>query len=124
MIIITVICVGLLSVFRGAAVWPLAILMGIVREGLFAGVITMGMETKGIGAEYSGTALGLMWTLAHLGNFFSPPLGNRLAVINPSLAFIFWSAMALMSLLVFHFAEETGWTKRETHKEGKDAYKA
>lgn len=113
MILVTIICVGLLSVFRDATVWPLVILIGAVREGLFASVITMGMETKGVGAEYSGTALGLMWTLAHLGSFFSPPLGNRLAEINPGFAFIFWSALVVMGLLVFHFAEETGWKKSD-----------
>ena len=114
-ILITIIGIGLLSVANGAAVWPLVILVGLVREGLAATVITMSMETKGVGAEYAGTALGLMGSIGMWGSFFSPPIGNRLAVINPSFAFIFWSAIAVFGLLAFHFVEETGWRKRGIH---------
>jgi MFS family permease len=111
-IMLTIVGVGLLSVFSGVLVWPIVIFTGVAQEGLAAVVITMVMETEGVGTKYAGTALGLSWTLSGLGGFFSPPLGNRLAVINPSFAFIFWSAMAAISLLAIHFAKETGWKKK------------
>jgi predicted MFS family arabinose efflux permease len=108
--------IGLLSISGGALVWLLVIWIGTVREGFFAVLITMSMESKGVGTEYAGTALGLMWSFAYLGNFFSPPLGNRLAEINPRFAFIFWSALAVIALFVFHFVEETGWRKKQIYK--------
>jgi len=103
--------IGLLSIFTGGMVWPLVILASTAQEALAAILITMIMETEGIGAAYAGTALGLNTTAALLGNFFSPPLGNRLAVINPSLAFVFWAGLALIGLVAFHFTRETGWSK-------------
>jgi MFS family permease len=110
-ILMTTIGVGLLSVFSGALVWPLVILVGIVQEGLAAGLITMVMETEGVGAAYAGSALGLNTTFSGLGSFFAPPLGNGLAEINPSSAFIFWSALAAAGLFAFYFVKETGWKK-------------
>jgi MFS family permease len=107
-ILMTITGVGLLSAFGGAIVWPSVIFIGIVQEGLVAVMITLIIETKGVGAMYAGTALGLTMSLTRLGGFFSPPLGNSLAVINPSFAFIFWSALAVAALLMFYFVKETG----------------
>ena len=75
--------------------------------------ITLSIETEGAGAKYAGTALGLIMSLTRLGAFFAPPIGNSLAVINPSFAFIFWSALAVVALLMFYFVKETGWKKSE-----------
>jgi MFS family permease len=119
-ILATVIGVGALSIFGGAAVWPLVVIIGIVQEGLSAVFITMIMETEGVRAAYAGTALGLCTTFGGLSGFFSPPIGNRLAEINSRFAFIFWSALALVSLLVFRFVKETGWRKREIHPDTED----
>lgn len=110
--LMTIVGVGLLSVFSGVVVWPLVILAGIVQEGLAAILITVTMETKGIGAAYAGTALGLNMTFSGVGGFFSPPIGNRLAEINPSFAFIFWSSLIVVALFIFRFVEETGWRKK------------
>jgi MFS family permease len=96
------------------------ILVGISVESLAAVLITMVMETAGSGGTYAGTALGLGTTLALLGNFFAPPVGNRLAVINPSFAFIFWSGMALVGLIISFFVRETGWKKSVILLEEKD----
>jgi MFS family permease len=109
--IMLIIGVGLLSVFSGVMVWPLVILVGISIESLAAVLITMVMETSGSGGTYAGTALGLGTTLALSGAFYAPPVGNRLAVINPSLAFIFWSGMALVGLILSFFVRETGWKR-------------
>ncbi len=110
-ILITIIGVGLMSVVSGVAIWPLVILLGSVRQAWAAISITMVIEAKRVSGAYAGTALGLRNTVTGLGNFFGPPVGNSIATINPGFGFIFWSALALAALLVFHFVEETGWGK-------------
>jgi nitrate/nitrite transporter NarK len=92
-------------------------LVGIGQEAFFALSITMIMETKGVGAAYAGTALGMATTLAALGGFFSPPIGNRLAEINPSFSFAFWAGLSFLSLIILFFVGETGWKKQEVPAE-------
>jgi len=115
-IIVYMVSVGLLSVFGNAVVYLLVILAGLMQEGLWAILITIVMESEGVGRELSGTALGLAMTLASLGGFFAPPLGNRLAQINPSYAFLFWAALALLSIILIIFVKETGWKRAERRK--------
>lgn len=105
--LMTVIGVGLLSIVDGVLVWPLVILVGLFREGLIAILITMVMEVKEVGVVYAATALGLSQSLGNLGAFISPPLGNSLASIDPSLPFAFWAALAVVALLVvFRFEKD------------------
>jgi len=111
-IFMIIVGVTLLSLFTGPAVWLAAVMVGIVQEAFFALLITMIMETRGVGATYAGTALGLATTFGGLGGFFSPPIGNRLAEINPRFAFLFWGAMIAVLLFFFRFIEETGWKKK------------
>jgi cyanate permease len=106
--LVTVIGIGLLSVVNGAPVWILAIMIGIFRDGFMAVFITMIMESKGVGAAYAGTAVGLAFTIERIGVVFAPPLGNRLANINPGLPFVFWAALAATTLLVFCFMKTKG----------------
>jgi len=110
--IITIVGIGLFSVLSGVMVWPLVILIGFVREGIYAILITMVMETEGVGKTYAGTTLGLISTLNPIGGFLAPPIGNRLALINTSYAFLFWAGLALVGLFIFRFTRETGWRKR------------
>ena len=105
-IILTAICVGLLSVTDGALVWCLVIIAGVVRDGFMAILITTIMEIDRVGAIYAGTALGLVMTLAQLGGFASPPIGNSLADISPGLPFIFWAALAAIPVLGFYFLRQ------------------
>ena len=81
---------------------------GLVRDGLVAVLLTTVMETEGLGAAYAGTALGLSQTLSLVGGVVSPPIGNALAGINPSLSFIFWGGLAAVALLCFYSLKETG----------------
>jgi MFS family permease len=118
-ILAIIISVSLLSAFRGPVVWFSAIVAGSVQEAFWAISITLTMETGGVGAVYAGTAMGLTMTFSGIGGFFSPPIGNRLAEINPSLAFIFWLALAVAALLIIRFVKETGWKKTEIHPGGK-----
>jgi predicted MFS family arabinose efflux permease len=104
----------LLPQFRGFMVWPLVILFGSARDGYFAILMTMVIESRGIGATYAGTAMGIILSLGNFGGFIAAPLGNRLAVISPQYAFFFWAALLGISILVFRTVRETGRTKVET----------
>ena len=113
-IVAVILGIGLLCAFgSGGILWFAVILAGFVQEGFFAITITMTMEIEGIGATYAGTALGLGTTFAGMGGFFSPPIGNRLAEINPRFAFIFWLALAIVALVTIRFVKDTGWKKKE-----------
>ncbi len=113
-IVMTLIGVGLLSVVDNGLVWVLVLISGIARDGSMALSMTALLETKGVGATYAGTALGLMITIDRLGSFLAPPLGNSLAGINPGLPFVFWAALAFAALFLFYFVKETGWRQRAT----------
>jgi hypothetical protein len=52
-------------------------------DGFMAITTTMLFETEGVGPFYSGTALGIVFTIAQVGSVIYPPLGNSLAHINP-----------------------------------------
>lgn len=107
-LLIAIISVGLLSVVDGAAVWPLVILVGLFRDAFVAILITTIMEIPGVGSAYAGTAVGLVWSFGCLGGFISPPLGNSLASIDPSLPFALWAALAVVSILVLRLVKEKG----------------
>jgi MFS family permease len=111
-LLITLTGVGMLAFSSGPVVWLSVVMIGVVQEALAAVYITLMMETEGIGTAYAGTALGLSTTIAGIGNFLAPPLGNRLAEINPSFAFIFWAAMLAVSFIIYFFIRETGWRQK------------
>lgn len=104
--LLVVVGVGLLSVSGGAIVWVAVILAGFVRDGFMAVLISAIMETKGVGALYAGTAMGLVLTLSRLSAFASPPIGNSLADLDPSLPFAFWAALAAAALFGFRFMRQ------------------
>ncbi len=104
--LMTAIGVGLLSVAGGPMVWASVIVAGIARDGFMAVLMTMIIETDGVGATYAGTAMGLILTVSRLISFVSPPIGNGLADINLSLPFIFWAALATAALLGFCFLKQ------------------
>jgi MFS family permease len=97
---------GLLSVAVGWIVWAAVILAGMVRDGSTALLMTMVIETDGVGPVYAGSAAGFVIFFFFLGNLLSPPLGNRLADILPGLPFAFWAGLAagLLSLAAVHAA--------------------
>jgi MFS family permease len=112
-ILLSAIGTGLLSVAGGVLIWVLAIMSLITRDGFMAVLVTMLTETRGVGAVYAGTAMGLAMTLSRLGGFISPPLGNSLASpANPGLPFILWAAFGLLALFGCYFVKETGWRRK------------
>jgi MFS family permease len=105
------ICVGLLAFVSSSLIWPLVILLGLMQEGVAAILITTVMETEGVGASNSGTALGLVNTFGAVGNFVAPPLGNKMAEINYGFGFLVWAGLIGIALVLLIFVKDTGWKK-------------
>jgi MFS family permease len=98
--------VGLLSIVDGPMVWVSVTIAGLVRDGFMAIFMTMIIETEEVGAAYAGTAIGLVMIFSGLGNLISPPLGNSLADIAPSLPFIFWATLAVAGFFGLYLVKE------------------
>lgn len=88
-----------LSATQGWGVWAAVVLVGIMRDGTMAVVITMAVETKNVGARYAGTATGFLMTFFFLGSLVSPALGNKLADTAPGAPFLFWAAAAAAGII-------------------------
>jgi MFS family permease len=110
-LIVTIVCISLLPVVEGGAVWAVMIIAGIFMDGFMSISVTMLLETQGVGAKYSGTALGIMFTIVHIGSVASPPLGNSLAEISPGTPFLFWAVLSAIALITLFFVKETGWRR-------------
>jgi MFS family permease len=111
-IVVTIICLGLLPLVDGAVIWLLMVMSGMFMDGIMAITSTILLETEGVGPAYSGTALGIIFTIAHFGTVFSPPIGNSFAGINPGLPFAFWTFLSVFSLFTLAAVKETGWRKK------------
>ncbi len=77
-------------------------------DGYMAITTTMLMETEGVGPAYSGTALGIVFTIAQIGSVISPPLGNSFAGISPGLPFVFWAILSGLALVSLVPSKDTG----------------
>lgn len=104
-----IISIGLLPLADGALVWVLMMLAGIFMDGFMSIIVTLLLETEGVGTVYSGTALGAVFTIAHIGSVASPPLGNSLASISSGAPFLFWASLSLIGLVPLFLIKETGW---------------
>ncbi len=93
----------LLSAADGWVVWAAVALSGMIRDGSAALILTMAVETEGVGPRYAGTATGLAITFFSLGNLISPPIGNKLAEIAPGAPFVFWAGMAALGIVSLLF---------------------
>jgi MFS family permease len=98
---------GALSVVGGWAVWGAIALVGMVRDGSTALLITMVIETDGVGPVYAGTATGLVMFFFFVGNLLSPPIGNRLADVFPGLPFVFWAGLVALGIVSLAFAKSS-----------------
>ena len=96
---------GLLSVANGWVVWAAVILAGMVKDGSTALLMTMAIETDGVGALYAGTASGFVMFFLFIGNLLSPPFGNKLADFSPGLPFVFWAGLAVLGLISLSFTK-------------------
>lgn len=111
-IITNTISLGLLPIVDGWLVWALLLMSGIFMDGFMAINTTILLETEGIGSRYSGTALGMIFTIGHLGSVSSPPIGNSFESIHPGLPFTFWAVLSAVGLFTLSMVKETGWRKR------------
>jgi MFS family permease len=96
--IVTLVCFGLLPLVDGAPVWVLLILSGAFMDCFMAIMVTMVLETEGVGPEDYGTAIGISLTNGQVGSIVSPPLGNSLANLNMGLPFYFWALLSAAAL--------------------------
>jgi NNP family nitrate/nitrite transporter-like MFS transporter len=96
---------ALLPYVNSLGVWIILVLGGFLRSGsspLFNVVI---FEMEGVGSTYGGTATGLASTIAMLGAFVAPPLGNSLEAINPGLPFVLWAGLAALGLPLLYLVK-------------------
>ena len=87
----------------GSTVWVFVAVAtsGIWFDAVMGISITTVADTKGIGPALAGTAVGFLFAVQEVGGILSPPIGNRLALINPAYAFFFWGALALIGMIFF-----------------------
>jgi hypothetical protein len=90
------------------------LLAGIFMDGFMSLTTTILLETEGVGTIYSGTALGIVFTIIHIGSASSPPMGNSLASISQEAPFFFWASLSIASLVMLTFVKETGWRRVKT----------
>ena len=110
-LIVALVCVGLIPVVEDGMIWVLMLLAGIFMDGFMSLIVTMLLETEGVGPVYSGTALGIVFTIVHIGSASSPPLGNSLDSISQEAPFFFWASLSIVALVMLFFIKETGWRK-------------
>ena len=107
-VIVSMISVALIPFASGAGVWILMMLSGFLMDGFMALFTTMLLETEGVGSALSGTAIGVVFTVAQLGSAISRPIGNGLASFGQQWPFIFWAFLGVLALIPFMFVKETG----------------
>jgi sugar phosphate permease len=92
------ISIGLIPLVGVTGVWSLLVFGALMRSGSSALLIVQIFEAEGIGSKYGGTAIGLSSSIAMLGAFLAPPIGNSLTAIGPGTPLFFWGAMAACGL--------------------------
>jgi NNP family nitrate/nitrite transporter-like MFS transporter len=104
----TVVGVGLMGMMRGNAFWILPILAGFSAQANSALFATMCIEAIPPGAPYTGTALGLIFSMGLVGRSIAPPIGNSLANISDTVAwpYIFWAFLGLAGLIGLSLIKE------------------
>jgi MFS family permease len=107
-IVISFIAVGLIPFVSGPGVWAMMILSGFLMDGFMAIFTAQLLETEGVGPALSGTAIGVVFTLAQFGNAIFPPIGNSLAAFGAQWPFIFWAILGALALIPFMMVKETG----------------
>lgn len=109
--IVGFVCVGLIPIVEDGMIWVLILAAGVFMDGFMSLTTTMLLETEGVGMKYSGTALGIVFTIVHIGSVSSPPLGNSLERISQEAPFFFWASLSLVALVMLFFIRETGWRR-------------
>lgn len=103
LLIIAAVCAGLIPFVSGWIVFMVVILFGLLRDGYFALLATMVIETRSIGPAFAGTAIGVIYSLGNIGVFTSSAVGNRIASVNSNAAFLVWASMLLVAFIALRF---------------------
>jgi predicted MFS family arabinose efflux permease len=103
---VMVVTQALIPLVDGQAMWVLLIISAFLRAANMAASNVLLLTSEGVGGIYGGTALGLMSSIAMIGAFLGPPIGNSLAVFHPGAPFFFWAALMAVSLPLFLFLHE------------------
>jgi NNP family nitrate/nitrite transporter-like MFS transporter len=101
-----VIGVGLLFFAQDNWIWVAVFIAGLAGDGFMAVILASVIETKGVGSAFAGAALGMVMVFSRFGSLISPTLGNSLAILNPSLPFLFWSIFGALGLSGMFFLDE------------------
>ena len=88
---------GILMFFflEGRILWAAIITAGLARDGIMAILITIALETKGVGSIHSGVATAFIMILSGIGALIAPPVGNLLAENGLRSPFLFWGLLCL-----------------------------
>jgi MFS family permease len=103
---------ALLPVVSSPGVWLMMAVSGLFMDSFMSIVITMLVETEGVGFQHAGLALGIVFTIAPLGSAIAAPVGNSLARFGAGVPFFFWSGLSVIALVAIFFTRETGWRNR------------
>ncbi|HEX7475226.1 MAG TPA: MFS transporter [Dehalococcoidales bacterium] len=100
-LVITVAFMALTPIVSSGFLWAVILTATFLRSAAFAITNVLIFEIKGVGSTYGGTATGLVSSIAMIGAFAAPPLGNSLAAVGTGAPFFFWAGLASISLPVF-----------------------
>jgi MFS family permease len=108
LVLMAMICViaagtALLGIAGGWATWAELAMIGVVGSGSTALLITIVIESQGVGPVLAGTATGFVMFFFYVGNLLAPPIGNRLAEISSSMPFLFWGGLAAFGIISLLF---------------------
>jgi MFS family permease len=117
--VILALSIGLIPVVSDTGVWILLVLSGLLRTGVTSLANTLLLETKGVGATYGGTAIGLTNTLGMLGAFAAAPIGNSFSSISNHVPLFFWAVLAAVAIPVLFIVKETKFKPGISPAEGK-----
>lgn len=103
------VAVGMVALFNATMLlWLLFIIAGLGFGALLPMLNSIIAETKGIGAMYTGTAVGIAVGIGGLGGWFFSAACGYLSMTGKTLPFIFASVLFLICLIPFFFTEDTG----------------
>ena len=94
---------GLIGFTSGIFISVAVLIAGISRDGFMAITMTAITEEKGVGAHYTGSAIGLNMSLLGIAGVFAPPVGNWLAGFGTGLPFLFWASLVLFGATGYFF---------------------
>lgn len=102
------IAVGMVALFKTPTpLWVLFVIGGLGFGPTLPILNSAITEIKGIGAKYAGTAIGIAGAVGGLGGWIFSTTGGRLATVDQTLPFIFYSFLFLICLVPFIFIKGT-----------------